>query len=71
MKRVVILIYFWMYNQTLTGVSETQGPETQVGGRIGNAAQTVLYGVNCLMQEDISEIKLPVNKHAVSDIHTR
>lgn len=71
MKRVVILMCFCMYNQTLTGVSETQGPKTQVGSRVGNAAQTVLYGVNCLVQEDVSDIKLPVNKHAVSDIHTR
>jgi len=59
-----------MNNQTLTGVGETQGPETQVGGCVGNAAQTVLYGVNCLMQEYISKIKLPVNKQAVSNMYT-
>jgi len=40
------------------------------GGCVGNAAQTVLYGVNCLMQEYISKIKLPVNKQAVSNMYT-
>lgn len=71
MTRVAILMCFCVYNQTLTGVSETQGPETQIGGRVGNAAQAVLYGVNCLMQEDVSEMKLPMNKHAVRTIYTR
>lgn len=64
----VIPCVFHMYNHTLTGVGETQGPEPQVGGCVGNTAQTVLYGVNGLMQKDVSEIELPLNKQAVSVI---
>lgn len=52
---------FCKSKQTLTGVSEAQSPETQVGGCVRDAAQTELYGVNCLMQENIPKIKLQGN----------
>lgn len=42
----------------LTGMSQAEGPETQVGRGVGNAAQAELYGVNGLVQELISKIKL-------------
>lgn len=37
---------------------QTEGPETQVRGRVGDAAQAVLYGVDGLVHENIGSIKL-------------
>lgn len=34
----------------LTGMSQAECPETQVGCSVGNAAQAVLYGVDGLVQ---------------------
>ena len=42
----------------LTCMSQTEGPEAQVRGRVGDAAQTILYGVNGLVNCNIPEIKL-------------
>lgn len=43
---------------TLTGMSQAECPETQVGRSVGNAAQAVLYGVNDLVQQHICKVKL-------------
>lgn len=43
---------------TLTGVSQTESPEPQVGRRVGDAAQAKLDGVDRLMQELICKVKL-------------
>lgn len=40
---------------------QTEGPETQVRGRVGDAAQAVLYGVDGLVHENIGSIKLLFN----------
>lgn len=42
----------------LTGMSQAERPETQVGCCVRNAAQAVLYGVNGLVQEHIRKVKL-------------
>ena len=42
----------------LTSVRETEGPESQVGGRVGDTAQTVLNGVDGLVDHDLSKLKL-------------
>lgn len=42
----------------LTGMCQTQSPEAQVGGCVGDAAQAVLYGVNRLVQEHVPKVKL-------------
>lgn len=39
-------------------MSETQGPESQVGSSVGDAAEAVLYGVNGLMHRHIRKVKL-------------
>jgi len=39
-------------------MSQAEGPETQVGGRVGDAAQTVLYGVDGLVDSDVPKVKL-------------
>lgn len=47
----------------LTGMCQTQSPEAQVGGCVGDAAQAVLYGVNRLVQEHIPKVKLKDVQH--------
>lgn len=42
----------------LTGVSQAESPEPQVGGRVGDAAQAELYSVDGLMQELVCKVKL-------------
>lgn len=42
-------------------MSQTEGPQTQVRGSVGDAAQTVLYGVDGLMHESVGSIKLLFN----------
>lgn len=39
-------------------MSKTQGPKSQVGSRVGDAAEAVLYGVYGLMHRHIGEVKL-------------
>lgn len=39
-------------------MSQAEGPEPEVRGCVGNAAQAVLDRVDGLMHEDVSEIKL-------------
>lgn len=39
-------------------MSKTEGPQTQVRGSVGDAAQTVLYGMDGLVHEHIGCIKL-------------
>ena len=39
-------------------MSEAQGPEPQVGGSIGDAAQAVLDGVDGLVHHGVPKIKL-------------
>ncbi len=43
---------------SLTCVCQTESPESQVRGGVGDAAQAVLYGVDGLMHEHICHIKL-------------
>ena len=40
------------------GMGQAQGPETQVGGCVGDAAQAELNGVDCLVHEDLRRDKL-------------
>lgn len=47
----------------LTSMSQTQGPQSQVGGSVGDAAQTVLDGVDHLMHEDLPCIELEQKKN--------
>ena len=42
----------------LTSVSKGQCPESQVGGGVGDAAQTKLNGVDSLVDEHLSKLKL-------------
>ena len=42
----------------LTCVGEAEGPEAEVGGGVGDAAQTVLDGVDGLVHGHIPEVKL-------------
>ena len=39
-------------------MSQTEGPEPEVGGGVGDAAQTVLDGVDGLVHDDLSKVKL-------------
>lgn len=39
-------------------MSQTEGPESQVRRRVGDAAQAVFYSVDGLMHEHICDIKL-------------
>ena len=39
-------------------MSEAEGPEPQVGGRVGDAAQAVLNGVDGLVDHGVPKIKL-------------
>ena len=39
-------------------MSKTQGPESQVGGSVGDSAQTVLNGVDGLVHKRLTELKL-------------
>lgn len=43
---------------SLTGVGQAQGPEAQVGGRVGDAAQAELDGVYGLVHEHLGRDKL-------------
>lgn len=43
---------------SLTCMSQAEGPEPEVRGCVGNAAQAVLDRVDGLMHEDVSEIEL-------------
>ena len=42
----------------LTGVGQTECPEPQVGGCVGDGSQTVLDGVDSLMDEYLPKLKL-------------
>lgn len=42
----------------LTCMSQTESPEPEIGGRVGDTAQTVLDGVNGLVHCHVSEVKL-------------
>lgn len=42
----------------LTCMSQAEGPEAQVGSRVGDAPQTVLYGVDGLVNCYITKVKL-------------
>lgn len=39
-------------------MSQTEGPQPQVGGRVGDAAQAVLNGVDGLIHRHVSDVKL-------------
>ena len=39
-------------------MGEGECPESQVGGRVGDGAQAVLYGMNGLVDEHLTELKL-------------
>mmetsp|Transcript_3507 Transcript_3507/g.5329 ORF Transcript_3507/g.5329 Transcript_3507/m.5329 type:complete len:687 (-) Transcript_3507:294-2354(-) len=40
------------------GVGQTEGPETKVGGSVGDASEDVLDGVDDLVDEDLAKVKL-------------
>lgn len=42
----------------LTCMSQTEGPESQIRGRVGDAAQAVLDGVDGLMHEHVCSVEL-------------
>lgn len=42
----------------LTCMSQTEGPEAQVGGCVGDAAKTVLYGMDGLVDSYVPKVKL-------------
>ena len=39
-------------------MGEGECPESQVGGRVGDGAQAILYGMNGLVDEHLTELKL-------------
>ena len=39
-------------------MSQTEGPEPQIGGSVGYTAQAELYGVDGLMHSHIPKVKL-------------
>lgn len=45
----------------LTCMSQAEGPQPQIWCRVGDAAQTVLYGVDRLMNCHVRKVKLKVN----------
>lgn len=49
----------------LTCMSQTEGPKPQIGGSVGDAAQAVLYSMDCLMHCHICKVKL-WDKHRIS-----
>ena len=46
----------------LTGVSQTQCPQSQVGSRMWHTAQTELNGVNGLVDYHLAQFELKQNK---------
>ena len=50
---------------TLTSMSEAESPESQVGGRVGDGAQTVLNSVDCLIHKGIAKVKLNGDKKKI------
>lgn len=44
--------------QELTCVGQTEGPETQIRGRVRDAAQAILNSVDCLMHYRVAKVKL-------------
>lgn len=42
----------------LTGVRQAERPEPQVGCGVGDTAQAVLNGVDCLVHEDFGEVQV-------------
>ena len=48
----------WAQARGLTSVSQRESPESQVGSSVGDTAQTKLNGVDGLVDEHLSKIKL-------------
>lgn len=42
----------------LTCMSQAEGPEAQIGSCVGDASQTVLYGVDGLVDSYVTKVKL-------------
>ena len=55
----------------LTCVGEAEGPEAEVGGRVGDAAQAVLDGVDGLVHRHVPEVKLEHRGQHSSMTHTQ
>lgn len=53
---------------TLTCMGQTEGPESQVGGSVGDAAQAVFYGVDGLVDCHISKVKLQREEVLIRDV---
>ncbi len=51
-------VIFVLDHTVLTRMSQTERPQSQVGRRVGNAAETVLYCVDRLVQKRLSQVKL-------------
>ena len=47
-----------LLGHTLTCLSQAEGPELEVRGCVGDAAQAVLSGVHGLVDKDVSEVEL-------------
>ena len=55
-----------VYRRTCVG--EAQRPQPQVGGRVGDAAQAVLYSVDALVQELISKVNLSPQTNTIRPV---
>lgn len=55
---VCICVYVCVHVLLLTCMSQAEGPEAQVGGSVGDASQTVLYGVYGLVDSYVTKVKL-------------
>lgn len=53
---MVYMVYIFVC-VPLTCVCQTESPESEVRGSVGDAAQAVLYGVDGLMHEHVCNIK--------------
>lgn len=49
-------------------MGQTEGPESQVGGSVGDAAQAVFYGVDGLVDCHVSKVKLQREEVRIRDV---
>lgn len=48
----------WLNSIRLTSMGKTERPETQIGGRVRNATEKILNGVNGLLDEYLGHVEL-------------
>lgn len=51
-----------MFVLVLTCMGQTESPETQVGGSVGNATKTVFNGVDGLVDRYVPKVKLQTER---------